>query len=687
MKKHFLTLCLLLISIIVFAGKFVLIPVSETNNLETLFNNNDLKIHYYNDNYVLATTENLNFNGIAVLDEHAFTDVDSYAIVYCSENQKETYLARIAGSVKTLFSGENFFIMKLVGEGFIPAKNDGMIMITNTEARLLNKRFEFPVITEVDPFIQFLEEKVITDTLIAVVQHLQDYFTRRCDHATSILAQDWIKLKFEDLGLEAKVQNFSGGPWWGGTFKAGNVYAVQQGTELANEYIVCGCHFDSFAWQSPQGEPGADDNATGVAGVLETARLLSQYNFKRSIIYCTFTAEECGLNGSGYYATQCKNQGMNIIGYFNIDMSGYLKPGTDMHIDLIHPSSANPLATYYKNIGSIYHKEIPIVSYPNLPGGDSDHTSFNNNGYMGIFPFEDHIYDSPHIHSSNDLIGPSVNTPEQVRLFTQMNIASIATLAILDGEAPVLNPPTNCKAEYIEDMHIKVTWDAPEEGTPDKYNIYRDGTNIAHGVELSYMDTVSDFKEHCYYISAIYGSSESEFSNESCVTVPAPPTNCVAEYFEDMSIKVTWKAPENITPELYYIYRDNEKIFQQEELSYIDEVEDYLEHCYKITAIYGTLESDFSNESCASGLRITENLPNFNIYPNPANTELRITNYKLRIEGVEIFDIYGSKQKIEDRRQKTEDEIIIDVSHLQAGIYFLKITTEKTVDTIKIVKN
>jgi hypothetical protein len=69
MKKHILTLCILFISVIVFAEKFVLIPVTDTQNLETLFAQNDVKIHYYCDDYVLATTDNLTFKCTVVLEK------------------------------------------------------------------------------------------------------------------------------------------------------------------------------------------------------------------------------------------------------------------------------------------------------------------------------------------------------------------------------------------------------------------------------------------------------------------------------------------------------------------------------------------------------------------------------------------------------------------------------------------
>jgi hypothetical protein len=612
MKKNFiLTLCFLLISLVTFAGKFILIPVTEANNVESLFNNNDLKIHYYCDDYVLATADVAHYNNIVVLDENAFADVPSYAIVYCYNNQKEEYLSTLSKSNKVLYSGDHFFIMKILSNDFRPAKNDGMITIRNTEAQMPKSRFDFPVITEENEIVRGYISEVEQDSTMVYIQTLENFFTRRCDHANSILAQDWIKRKFESLDLNAFVHTLTPPvhPWWGGTCQSGNVIAIQQGTEYPDEYIVCGCHFDSFAYQSSQGEPGADDNATGTAGILETARILSQHKFKRSIIYCSFTAEECGLDGSARYALQCKNEGMNIIGYFNIDMSGYLQSGSDIHIDLIHPTSATPLANYYKNITTIYFPGLPVTSYPNLPGGDSDHTSFNQNGYMGIFPFEDSNNHSPYIHTPNDKIGPSVNTPEQVKIFTQANVASIATLAIpVDSitppPPPPIVPPANCVARYVEDEGIKITWDAPdpELNIPDKYYVYKDESQIFETVELLYLDnTIEDYDLHCYKVTAVYNVEdewvESEFSNADCDSIP-----------------------------------------------FIDNIIEYNS--------------------------------NYKIYPNPTKGELRIlvNNEQLIMNNVEVFDVYG--RNVLSHTAHQTPYTAIDVSHLPAGIYIIKIGKE-----------
>ncbi|MDR0205726.1 MAG: T9SS type A sorting domain-containing protein [Bacteroidales bacterium] len=72
---------------------------------------------------------------------------------------------------------------------------------------------------------------------------------------------------------------------------------------------------------------------------------------------------------------------------------------------------------------------------------------------------------------------------------------------------------------------------------------------------------------------------------------------------------------------------------------------------------------------------------NIVIYPNPTTGQLRITNYELRIENVEVFDVCGKKQKIESREQNE-----IDITNLQAGIYFIKIKTEKGTISKKIIK-
>ncbi|MDR0207296.1 MAG: M28 family peptidase [Bacteroidales bacterium] len=710
MKKHILTLCFLFIFITVFAGKFVLIPVTDSQNLEKLFEQNDIKIHYYCNDYVLATTNNLTLEGTVVLDEHAFGDVEAYAIVYCYEKNKEEYLSTIQGNAIHLYSAENFFIMKILSADFKPAKNDGMIGIINEEAKMSQTRGEYPIITEPDANILDCIAQVDTEKTMGYIQALQDFGTRFCQHANHNIARNWIKNKYETMGLDVSLHNFTFN-YYGTPYNNDNVIAIQYGTEFPNEYIVLGCHYDTYTYESQSNAPGADDNASGTAGIMETARILSQYDFKRSIIYCSFSAEELGMYGSQAYAQKCKNEGMNILGYFNLDMIGYLKEGNPMKMWLISPPSAVTLADYFVNICSVYFPSVPIQREENLPWGNSDHTSFNQKGYKGIWWFEDGDCDSPYIHHIpggtvyggcgvnspcfgyqipclGDVIGPSVNSQEQVKIYTQAMVASIATLALLDIEIPLFPPPTDCKAEYMEETKIKITWKKPEVGDAYlDYIVYQDSVMIGLTNTLEYVSNVTDFNEHCYQVTAIYnGVTESGNSNKSCAAVPLfPPKDCEATFFEDKSIKITWKAPSEVTPDKYSIVRDGIPITQQKELSYIDIVEDYLKHCYKITALYGDKESDYSNESCAVGLIVKEHSSSFKVVPNPTTGELTIDNGQLSIECIEIYDVYG-RIVFSNHQIVSSANHLINISHLPMGNYFLKITTNNTVETIKIVK-
>ena len=101
--------------------------------------------------------------------------------------------------------------------------------------------------------------------------------------------------------------------------------------------------------------------------------------------------------------------------------------------------------------------------------------------------------------------------------------------------------------------------------------------------------------------------------------------------------------------------------------------------------ISGTVKVENGDEEVKvklAKLSVQENgLEGISIYPNPTTGELRITNYELGITNVEIFDIYGKKQKAESRKQN-----IVDISNLATGVYFIKISTEAGELVKKVVK-
>ena len=199
-------------------------------------------------------------------------------------------------------------------------------------------------------------------------------------------------------------------------------------------------------------------------------------------------------------------------------MNGYLNPGDQIHIDCIYPNSVEPIGTYYMNVGEVYYPELPI-RHVNFNEGDSDHTSFNNHGYMGIYPFEDYEHYSPYIHTPNDLIGNSVNSFAMSQQYCQMNIACLAEIANPMGEAPQVycNPVTNFYVELPVSKalsEVYLWWQAPEEGSTgelEHFDVYRDSVMIATvekdpdpTYHYGYMDTITVGASAEYFIMAVY---------------------------------------------------------------------------------------------------------------------------------------------------------------------------------------
>ena len=114
-----------------------------------------------------------------------------------------------------------------------------------------------------------------------------------------------------------------------------NVVAVQKGTKYPNRYIIMSGDIDSRASDTMDfitAAPGANDNASGMAGTMEAARVLSKYSFENSIIYVGLSGEEQGLFGGAGLAKYAQDKNWEIIGILNNDMIGNIK-GVDGIID------------------------------------------------------------------------------------------------------------------------------------------------------------------------------------------------------------------------------------------------------------------------------------------------------------------------------------------------------------------
>jgi hypothetical protein len=107
-----------------------------------------------------------------------------------------------------------------------------------------------------------------------------------------------------------------------------NVIAIQRGTVHPNRYVIMSGDIDSRASSSTDATtdaPGANDNASGMAGAIEAARVLTQYEFPSSIVYTGLSGEEQGLYGGRFMAEMAKEEGWDIVGILNNDMIGNIE--------------------------------------------------------------------------------------------------------------------------------------------------------------------------------------------------------------------------------------------------------------------------------------------------------------------------------------------------------------------------
>jgi len=200
-----------------------------------------------------------------------------------------------------------------------------------------------------------------------------------------------------------------------------NVVAIQKGTKYPNRYIIMSGDIDSRVSDPTNftdDSPGANDNASGMAGTIEAARVLSKYEFESSIIYLGLSGEEQGLFGGQGLVKQMKTDGWDIIGIFNNDMIGNIKgvDGVVSNVDFRIFSEPVPatetekqrkarrfyggevdgvsrqLARYVHKTTKTYMPEMnPMMIYRlDRFGRGGHHRPFNDAGYAGIRIMEAH---------------------------------------------------------------------------------------------------------------------------------------------------------------------------------------------------------------------------------------------------------------------------------------------------------
>lgn len=216
-----------------------------------------------------------------------------------------------------------------------------------------------------------------------------------------------------------------------------NVIGTLEGIapEAERGVVIISAHYDSTSHDASAGgpAPGADDNASGVAAVLEAARLLSEHTLWHTVRFVTFAGEEQGLLGSHHYAETARTHDENITAVINADMIAYdgnSEPRMEVHAGL-DPHSAAIAHTFVETAQAYSIALLPQV-IRDAAIRASDHASFWDRGFPAILAIEDTervgpTEDfNPYYHTEQDTLD-KINRS----YFTQMARAVVGTVVRL----------------------------------------------------------------------------------------------------------------------------------------------------------------------------------------------------------------------------------------------------------------
>jgi Zn-dependent M28 family amino/carboxypeptidase len=205
-----------------------------------------------------------------------------------------------------------------------------------------------------------------------------------------------------------------------------NIIAVKFGNRFPDSVYVLGAHYDSYE----RGAPGADDNASGTAGVLEIARILSNYEFEKTIMFVLFSGEEMGRIGSKAFTDSLINNNTEISGMINLDMIAYVNEGDNTSVSIcVNNLSIDLMYTYIKALTTYVPNLQYAVDSTSMIVSAGDHSSFWSKNIPAILLIDEIDLFSAnfnnYIHSNNDTLGLSANDKQLAELITKSVIVTL----------------------------------------------------------------------------------------------------------------------------------------------------------------------------------------------------------------------------------------------------------------------
>jgi len=360
--------------------------------------------------------------------------------------------------------------------------------------------------------------EVSKSSLSASIQNLQDFRTRRVTTAGLEAAGVCIYAAFLAQGVAAEYNTFPFS-YQGASHTTSNVVATIPGKTTPEQIVIVGAHYDSTSNDPLNLAPGADDNASGSAAVMEIARIMSRYSFDRTVRFICFSAEEIGLLGSRHYAQEAVRAGENIKGMINLDMIAYTAKAAE-DLDIITNSPSEWLADLFVTCTRNY-TALPILKSIRPSAAGSDHSPFWDQGYSAVLGIEAYPLANPFYHRTTDTLD-TLNM-DFAAAVTQAALATAATLA---QPASTPSVPTDVAARsaitrslFSRFKTVLISWTSADP-TVVGFNVYRSAdlgasyqkVNTDLAATREYIDRyLNPGKTYLYVVTAVDGQGR-----ESC---------------------------------------------------------------------------------------------------------------------------------------------------------------------------
>lgn len=332
-----------------------------------------------------------------------------------------------------------------------------------------------------------------------------------------------------------------------------NVVAIQRGSLHPNRYVIMSGDIDSRVSDAnnyTSDSPGANDNASGMAGTIEAARVLSKYTFPVSIVYVGLSGEEQGLYGGKHLARKAREEGWDVIGIINNDMIGNIH-GVDGVIDngsfrvfseamsmtltenekramryyggeVDGPS--RQLARYIDRITDRYMTNLDAIMIYRLDrfGRGGHHRPFNDEGFTGVRIMETHEnYNRQHqdLRVENGIEYGDVIEWVDFDYAAKLTAVNALTLAAL-ASAP--EAPRNLSIGGAVEPSTRLQWEESDDSTLEGYKVYWRKTTSPQWEHSKYIGkTTSHVLENLVIDNYLFGvSAVGKNGAESLVAFP-----------------------------------------------------------------------------------------------------------------------------------------------------------------------